>query len=540
MTTIQAPQPNDGGRFRKKPVVIEAFQMTKERRSDNSDWPEWLNAAWNKTWPEPGAVSCEDFPTSNGTDRLVIATLEGTHLVSWGDWILQGVKGELYPCKPDIFAATYEPAAIPSPEGAPSSALEALMQIKATLVLENEKGAQSAIVDTIWHGPGETLFDYIDNSIAALAALAAQPQAALAYQQANPLGGPAKVFRAMADAIEAGDSYEATLRRYRFAEVTPSPAEGDELPPLPARLCIDDDKAWFSADQMHAYASDALAARPLAPWGKTVESAALLLNRCTQLPLDDCEGLAGTILGMAAASEVQPKKSTEPDEDLWTETQVADICGAVKNHCGPATAARLRRLIETAQAPAPVPHISEAAKRVLVGDYFEPGRDREAAMHLLDHFEKCLTKAATQAPAVAHELTDLELERLFCERVGLDSINPAAFDTRRACRWFINGYRASQNPAAQARSDALEEAVEALEPLKARWLPNVRDVYVVGECAAAIRALVAKRPAHPKQIAGIGCALCGRNEAGYYCTGDCGEYQDAAASQPPVQPQGGA
>jgi hypothetical protein len=147
---------------------------------------------------------------------------------------------------------------------------------------------------------------------------------------------------------------------------------------------------------------------------------------------------------------------------------------------------------------------------------------------------------AVQAPAVAHELTDLELERLFCERVGLDSINPAAFDTRRACRWFINGYRASQNPAAQARSDALEEAVEALEPLKARWLPNVCDVYVVGECAAAIRALVAKRPAHPKQIAGIGCALCGRNEAGYYCTGDCGEYQDAAASQPPVQPQGGA
>jgi hypothetical protein len=57
---------------------------------------------------------------------------------------------------------------------------------------------------------------------------------------------------------------------------------------------------------MHAYARDALAARPLAPWSKTVESAALLLNRCTQLPLDDCEGLAGTILGMAAASHVQP------------------------------------------------------------------------------------------------------------------------------------------------------------------------------------------------------------------------------------------
>lgn len=41
-------------------------------------------------------------------DLLEIVTLEGKHLVSWGDWIIRGVKGELYPCKPDIFAATYE------------------------------------------------------------------------------------------------------------------------------------------------------------------------------------------------------------------------------------------------------------------------------------------------------------------------------------------------------------------------------------------------------------------------------------------------
>lgn len=64
------------------------------------------------------------------------------------------------------------------------------------------------------------------DAIAALrAALAAQPQAAREYRQANPLGGPAKVFRAMADAIEAGDSYEDTLRRFEYAEVRPSPAE---------------------------------------------------------------------------------------------------------------------------------------------------------------------------------------------------------------------------------------------------------------------------------------------------------------------------
>lgn len=102
----------DAGMYRKKPVVIEAFQMTRERRQDNKEWPEWLNRAWNMTWPEPGAVSCEDFPTSDGTDRLVIATLEGVHTVSFGDWIIKGVKGEIYPRKPDIFEATYERAAI--------------------------------------------------------------------------------------------------------------------------------------------------------------------------------------------------------------------------------------------------------------------------------------------------------------------------------------------------------------------------------------------------------------------------------------------
>jgi hypothetical protein len=95
--------------FRKKPVVIETFQMTYERRVDNTEWPEWLNRAWNTTWGQPGAVSSEDFPTSNGTDRLTIYTLEGVHTVEWGDWIIQGVKGELYPCKPDIFELTYEP-----------------------------------------------------------------------------------------------------------------------------------------------------------------------------------------------------------------------------------------------------------------------------------------------------------------------------------------------------------------------------------------------------------------------------------------------
>src|SRR5690606_28332557 len=98
-------------KFRKKPVVIEAFQMTKENRESNVDWPEWLHRAWNLSFTEVGAVSCEDFPNSKGHERMVIRTLERVMTVSWNDYIIRGVAGELYSCKPDIFAATYEPVA---------------------------------------------------------------------------------------------------------------------------------------------------------------------------------------------------------------------------------------------------------------------------------------------------------------------------------------------------------------------------------------------------------------------------------------------
>lgn len=96
-------------KFRKKPIVIEAFQMTEDRRRDNRDWPEWLNRAWNLELSAVGAVFPENYPHSDGTDRLKIMTLEGEHLVSWGDWIIRGVADELYPCKDEIFQQTYEP-----------------------------------------------------------------------------------------------------------------------------------------------------------------------------------------------------------------------------------------------------------------------------------------------------------------------------------------------------------------------------------------------------------------------------------------------
>jgi hypothetical protein len=93
-------------KFRKKPVVIEAFQMTEDRRASNHDWPNWLHKAWNEPDFAEGALSIDaDDPERK---KLVIGTLEGVQRINFGDYIIKGVAGELYACKPDIFEATYE------------------------------------------------------------------------------------------------------------------------------------------------------------------------------------------------------------------------------------------------------------------------------------------------------------------------------------------------------------------------------------------------------------------------------------------------
>lgn len=79
--------------FRKRPVVIEAVQFDG---SNALDIVRWMGARYVSTG-------------ING-DRLVIVTLEGDMTASVGDWIIKGVQGEFYPCKPDIFEATYETA----------------------------------------------------------------------------------------------------------------------------------------------------------------------------------------------------------------------------------------------------------------------------------------------------------------------------------------------------------------------------------------------------------------------------------------------
>lgn len=100
------------GKFRKKPVVIEARQFTED--AGWMDIYRWIErntlGSFEPTAVLEGRVPCPASGVSIDPDtgELLIATLEGVMRVSVGDWVIQGVAGEFYPCKPEIFAATYE------------------------------------------------------------------------------------------------------------------------------------------------------------------------------------------------------------------------------------------------------------------------------------------------------------------------------------------------------------------------------------------------------------------------------------------------
>src|SRR5712691_13402119 len=101
-------------RYRKKPVVIEAWQLaldatTKEARP----LANWCNGILRYTYRNSAQIP-----------HVIIPTLEGEMTADPGDWIIRGVRGEFYPCKSDIFAATYErvadddgPSAMPEVRG---------------------------------------------------------------------------------------------------------------------------------------------------------------------------------------------------------------------------------------------------------------------------------------------------------------------------------------------------------------------------------------------------------------------------------------
>lgn len=97
-------------KFRKKPVVIEAVQWT------GRNWQEVLDFC---TVPDevcggvPAIFITNDVANVGGGRRpVLIETLEGTMRGEVGDWIIKGVAGEFYPCKPDIFKRTYEPVEV--------------------------------------------------------------------------------------------------------------------------------------------------------------------------------------------------------------------------------------------------------------------------------------------------------------------------------------------------------------------------------------------------------------------------------------------
>lgn len=84
-------------KYRKKPVEIEAIQFTAD--ADVNEVEDglfaWLDAELQDYWYDD-------------ENQIVIPTLEGEMRASVGDWIIRGVQGEFYPCKPDIFEQTYD------------------------------------------------------------------------------------------------------------------------------------------------------------------------------------------------------------------------------------------------------------------------------------------------------------------------------------------------------------------------------------------------------------------------------------------------
>lgn len=87
-------------KFRKKPVVIEARQLTAENALEVAEWCGAKRSVYGDLlWGT--ALPIEQR-------SIVIETLEGDHCGNMGDWIIKGIKGEFYPCRPDIFEMTYE------------------------------------------------------------------------------------------------------------------------------------------------------------------------------------------------------------------------------------------------------------------------------------------------------------------------------------------------------------------------------------------------------------------------------------------------
>lgn len=94
-------------KFRKKPIEVEAFQVGPKLWSDPSAWPEWFFEATQKPHNVVGSAYMS-VDNMDGLGTVSIITFTGLQIASVGDWIVYDEEGSLYPCKPDIFEATYE------------------------------------------------------------------------------------------------------------------------------------------------------------------------------------------------------------------------------------------------------------------------------------------------------------------------------------------------------------------------------------------------------------------------------------------------
>ncbi|GAA2180941.1 hypothetical protein GCM10009785_13810 [Brooklawnia cerclae] len=103
--------------FRKKPVAIEAMQLIGSNADIHAVY-QWVEANTLGSFDVLDVIEGRTPLPASGISidprdgRFVISTLEGLHWADYGDWIIRGVAGEFYPCKPDIFLATYEPVEI--------------------------------------------------------------------------------------------------------------------------------------------------------------------------------------------------------------------------------------------------------------------------------------------------------------------------------------------------------------------------------------------------------------------------------------------
>lgn len=116
---MNTPTPPTSGRqdgqYRKKPVVIEAFRMGIDPR------PDWFTDKVSKNEIITHVVAGDEGgePFAFARTWCEIKTLEGVMTGEYGDFIIQGVKGEVYPCKSEIFALTYERVRPPQPAPTP-------------------------------------------------------------------------------------------------------------------------------------------------------------------------------------------------------------------------------------------------------------------------------------------------------------------------------------------------------------------------------------------------------------------------------------